>query len=498
MAIVFTAPERLAITRRQLRIQLENAAFTMSLNSFANQQAQLLSVDNSNAIFYYHYNEVCQAYEAEANAINGTVSDVYAPSDVTTQAQNPTVAPFFPSSPVPVYEHYIPLILSGSFTNNKVKGFFHPTSTDADNEQQHLSDLTSEIDLIKNGFNDGSGGDTGTISIPAGVITGFNLTVGSVSGFNPGSRIVAYNGSASGIYLVTAVASLPTPTLTIDSIVPTAIGISSPAVSNVFPGFNNATRTSMVSGSYQEILDSLASIIDSLVSSWEARLVDQTTQLNANDDDRATQLAQISAAVMNVFTANLAINVWQALPSSGATGRFTDASLSPLETVISSRTSQSQARVSQITTALGTNSANSLSQSGNSFTSADPTNPYFSRYNWLNIRINRLMGSLRRYYQAQQSQSSVQMLKDNNDTILAEYDGYFVTQQITFQDGKDVVQVNDTSVFAVGDQLTLVSEDQPEVSVGVVEIMSPNEMRLTKPVPLSYQIDQLARLFKEV
>jgi len=240
-----------------------------------------------------------------------------------------------------VYEHYIPLILSGSFTNNKVKGFFHPTSTDADNEQQHLSDLTSEIDLIKNGFNDGSGGDTGTISIPAGVITGFNLTVGSVSGFNPGSRIVAYNGSASGIYLVTAVASLPTPTLTIDSIVPTAIGISSPTVSNVFPGFNNATRTSMVSGSYQEILDSLASIIDSLVSSWEARLVDQTTQLNANDDDRATQLAQISAAVMNVFTANLAINAWQALPSSGATGRFTDASLSPLETVISSRTSQS-------------------------------------------------------------------------------------------------------------------------------------------------------------
>jgi len=56
----------------------------MSLNSFANQQAQLLSVDNSNAIFYDHYNEVCQAYEAEANAINGTVSDVYAPSDVTT------------------------------------------------------------------------------------------------------------------------------------------------------------------------------------------------------------------------------------------------------------------------------------------------------------------------------------------------------------------------------------------------------------------------------
>ena len=90
------------------------------------------------------------------------------------------------------------------------------------------------------------------------------------------------------------------------------------------------------------------------------------------------------------------------------------------------------------------------------------------------------------------------MLKDNNDAILAEYDGYFVTQQVTFQDGKDVVQVNDTSVFAVGDQLTLVSEDQPEVPVGVVEIMSPNEMRLTKPVPLSYQIDQLARLFKEV
>lgn len=164
-----------------------------------------------------------------------------------------------------MYEHYIPLILSGSFTNNKVKGFFHPTSTDADNEQQHLSDLTSEIDLLKNGFNDGSGSDAGTISIPAGPITGFALTVGSISGFNPGSRIVARNGSASGIYLVTAVSALPTPTLTIDSIIPTSIGILSPSVSNVFPGFNNATRTSMTSGLYQEILDALSSIIDSLV-----------------------------------------------------------------------------------------------------------------------------------------------------------------------------------------------------------------------------------------
>jgi len=507
MAITFTAAERLAITRRQLRIDLENEGFQKSSDSFNTQQAALLQVDVSNSKFYDYYNTICQGYENEARQMNGGIPDTYSAGDVTAAGQNPAQEPFYPINPDPAYIRNIPLIADAAFTNNKVKGYFHTTGADSRYEQNILTNvasptqgLTQVINWLLNGITASPSASTTTQNpnntIAAGTVTNVNLDVVSSANFVAGQTIYIRQGSASGIYKV---ASIPDGAhINVSSILPSAIGFTGPgsSISNTVAGFTNTERNTLTSGSYQEILTSLTTIIPALVLEWESKIDSQITIIPTNNEDRATQVSQLATALADVNNTKSIIDTWQALSNTGASGKYVNTGINPISAEITARQSFITTRLSQITTALGGTSSNALSQSGNTYSTSSAGNPYYNRYKWLNIRINRMTGSLRRYYSSNDAKGAVDQMKNDNLAIKAEYAAYFNTKAVIFNDGSDIIHVKDTTGLSNGNTVTVVSETQPEITRTISQLMGTTQVKLNAPVPETYTIADIARVFK--
>ncbi len=502
MPISFTAAERLAITRRQLRIELENAGFQQSSDSFNSQQANLLQVDGSNQKFYDSYDLICKAYELEGRQITGQVADVYSNGDITAAAQTPTIPPFFPTSPIPPYIRNIPLIQDGAFTNNKVKGWFHPTSTDSRYEQNILSNasltqgLTQMINLLLNGISYGPATTTTMaplFNIPGGTITNHKIDVTSLVGFNIGDLIYLNDTGVSGLYKIT---NKDLVNLYIDSVIPSATGFTSAGATlkNTVPGFTNTERQNMTSTNYQELLTSISTIITALILEWQGKVDAQIAIVNP--DERSPQQSENTTAVSSATSTKAIISTWQARSLTGVNGQFSDNGINPISAEITARTAFLSTRLGQINTALGGSSGAALSQAGDAYNSSSPTNPYYLRYKWLNFRINRASGSLRRYYAANQAKGAVDQLKADNNSIKAEYNAYFVTKPMTFNDGSIIVHVKDLTGLNNGDTVTIVSETQPEITRTIVQLMGTTQIKLSAPVPTSYEVGDMARVFK--
>jgi hypothetical protein len=120
------------------------------------------------------------------------------------------------------------------------------------------------------------------------------------------------------------------------------------------------------------------------------------------------------------------------------------------------------------------------------------------RYKWLNFRINRATGSLRRFYAADQSQGALASLQADNTALGSEYDQYFFTKQISAIDETPIIQIKTNTGFAAGDQVYIVSDTQPIIKRVVIEVMGTNQLKLDSPVPNTYLTGELARIYKEL
>lgn len=501
MPIVFTAPERLAITRRQIRIDLENAGFTTSLASFNTQQIQLLAVDVGNTKFYDFYNNISASYEAEARLMNGLIPDTYLAGDIDATAQNPFIDPFFPVTPTPPYVRNLPLIQDGTHTNNKVKGYFNTTGTDSRYEQNILDNttiydgLTEMIFRLNNGITGGTNSTTTTLtSIPSGVIASLVLSVTSSTGFAATELLYINNGATSGIYKIISTTGGVSPTITISSVVHSQVGIGAGTIKNTVAAFTGTERQNLTSATYQEILTNVTNRISSLITEWKTNLSAQLALTNG--DDRSPQITQITAALADATNSQSIITTWQALPNTGVTGKYTSSGIAPISAEITARTTFIATRITQITTALGSTNADSLFQTGDTYGTNVANNPYFNRYKWINFRINRASGSLRRYYAANQSKAAVQNLLNDNNSIKVEYAAYFLTKPVVFNDGSNILHLKDLTGLSNGDVLTVVSETQPEITRTILQTMGTTQVQLDAPVPLTYKTDDIARVFK--
>ncbi|MEM4360225.1 MAG: hypothetical protein QXT45_06815 [Candidatus Bilamarchaeaceae archaeon] len=498
MSITFTAAERKAITRRQIKIDLENDAFQSAANAFNEQEVALQQVDNANVVFYNFYNSVCTYYENEARRMNGAIPDTYTNADLIAAAETAGGAPFFPTG----YNRAIPLIADGSFINNKVKGFFHPTGTDARFEQNILNNTTvfnglqQMIFRLENGITASTPSTTTTTTaIPAGPVTGLVLSTTSTTGFSVGQLVYINGTSGSGIYTITAI--VPSTSITVSSVIHTQTGITGTiTLDNDVPAFTATERQNLTSTLYNELLNNIANRISALVDEWEGKIDDLISDLTSQPDDRTPFQAQRNAALAAVNAAKATITTWKALPNTGPTGKYVASSIAPLSSQISTRLTDIPTRISQITTALGSTSAQALTQSGDNFSTSIPNNPYFNRYKWLNNRINRIVGSLRRYYAASQSKSTLNVMMAANTSIQSEYDSYFKTVAITFNDGSDIIHVKSNTGFSVGDNVIIVSETEPEITRTIQAILGTTQIRLNAAVPVTYRINDMARLFK--
>lgn len=471
MAVTLTASDRLAITRRQLKIPIENEGFQTSLNFFSTQSAALLQVDNANTEYYNFYNGICQSYESEVQQINGVVAATYLSSDIDAAAQNPSIAPFFPSTPVPAYSYNIPLISSGSFSNPGVNGYFTPSSTNILYEENLIAGLSTLITYYLSG--PGSSSIATSTTIPAGVVTGLVLTVADPTGVNTGNVVSIANGTSYGTYVVTGTSTtIGNESITVNSVIPSIAAMAGGTISNS----SSALQTNILKN----------------ITQWGTFLTTQVTALTANGDARSTQATQIATALTNANSAEAAVSAWISSPS------YTSGGLSPITSEITTRTSYIPTRVTQVVAALGGTLSNSLSQTGNTFTATDITNSYYMRYQWINFRINRSSGSLRRYYALSQSSGQVGSLLSDNNSINAQYSSTFQTTAIKFNDGSNIVHVASITGFSNGDSVTVVSETQPELNFTILKLMGTTQIQLSGTVPTTYTIGDLARVFKSI
>ena len=458
----FTAQQRKDITRRQLNIVTENAGYTAQQTQLAVVEAKLLGVDNANAVFYESFNVQVMSYESEVQQINGTVSAEYADADVTNAAQILPGNLFFPTT-APYNAYNNPLIV------HQVNGYANPTSTNL---------LTEELiaPYIQTGMT-GTGESTTVVTGP-NTANPVVFDVADITNFTAlPENVFISDGTNFGLYeVVTATpAAGPIPAyINVNIIIPP---IAKPAV--------GATVMDTVSNTNSTFLGML-------VTSWQTLLNSQVTALGAQNDTRSPEQTQNAMALANANTALAAITTW-----------IGNHILGPLAAAAGVRVSYLPTRVTQIVTALG-----SVIDNGNGTYSDGGTNSsYYNRYNWLNIRINKLTGSLTRYYATSGGNTMVAGLIANNNMILAQYNMYFTTSALMGVDGTDIVTGN-TAGFSNGDNVTVVSESQPEIGYvtsppaagTVVKILGPQQMQLSFSVPQTYLTTQteLARVFKQL
>ena len=490
MPITFTAQQRLDITRRQLRIPQEIAAYEVALASLIAQKAAFFNVDLANSVFYNFWQSQVSAYELEGRALNGTIAAAYtdgtiAPftaGDLSSSAQTPgaTVATFFPNTP--------PYTFSVPKQINAIQGFFFSTGTDPNNELTILTNLLANTNYLFNGISSGAASTTTMGSVSGGPLTAFSLAVTSETGFSTNDYIYLSNGGNSGIYQIV---STSIGFILINSILPSTSSIASGAsVHNAVAGFNEGERESLTSGSYQEILTNLTIAISADITAWQGVVQTQITQLGLQQETRATQIAQNAAALVADNAALAIINTWLALSNTGVNGKYADNGINPVLAEITVRQAYIPIRIAQIITALG-----SVTVTGNVITGVVGS-PYFERYKWLNIGINTMNGSARRYFSADAGIAFLQMLIDDDIALLAEYNLYFDTKAITFNDATTIIQVTDTIGLFIGDIVTVVSETQPELTRAIMDIQGTTQLKFDLAVPNTYLVADLARVFK--
>lgn len=476
-----------------IKIPIENSAFSSSAAELNNQKAQFLAVDNGNAAFYDAFNIQANSYEDEIRAINGSISLKYTLTDFTDSAKLVPNALFFPDG----YMNLIPKLV------NNTKGLFFPTGTDSRYEQNIISNtepsqgVNGAIDILINGITAGSIASltTGT-AIPAGTITGFVVTMASTVNLNPNDTIYISDATNSGIYKVTSVVA--NTSMTINSLIPSSVGIASAAsVNNSVVGFTNSERNTLTTGTpYQEILTNLSSALLSYVNEWKTKITSENSNLALQNDDRSTQLAQNNAAIATNNSDLVTVNSWLALSNTGASGKYVNSGLAILQGLAPTRLTTISNRVAQITTALGQTSGQAVVQSGETYSTSIPGNTYYNRYKWIVIRLSKATGSLRRYYQSDQGISFLGTMQTDNTNLLGDYSNYFITKQIKFNDGSKIVHVSDVTGLTASNVITVVSETEPEITRTIVSVAGSTQLELNAPIPLTYTIKDLARVFK--
>lgn len=499
MGITFTAQQRLDITRRQLNIVQENAAYASTQSALNAQQTSLLNVDSANEAFYTPQEMQAALYEQEGRDINGTIPAIYTDGtinpyvagDLSTSAAFPGSAGalFFPGGS---YAGLIPDQVPA------VNGFLNPTGTDAQYELNIMSNsiinmgITQTINFLLNGISGNGAATSTTGTLPGGPQTGYVLSIHATMmvNFNVNDYIYVSDGTHSGVYQITNVAGT---SLTINSIFPSAAGCATDAsVNNHVVGFTEFERENLTSVDYQEILTNETNNISTLVTAWKAKISGQVAQLSAQQESRSPQTTQNAAALSADNSAISTLNSWIALSNTGSSGKYASSSLSILTNLIPVRQSFASTRIIQITTALG-----SVTVTGDTY-SGVVGSPYYERYKWLNNRINIASGSARRYFAANQGIGFLSTLSNNNTAIQGDYNAYFLTKRITFIDATPIIQITDITGLSAGDSVTVVSETQPEITRGIVSIIGTTQLQLDKPIPNTYLANAtaIARLFK--
>jgi hypothetical protein len=277
-------------------------------------------------------------------------------------------------------------------------------------------------------------------------------------------------------------------TLSITEIVPPAspIGIGGSVIQNI-PGFTNAERQTLISASYQNILNGLTARIVTAAGTWNTVLTNQLTQLNLNID----VAAQTTIAKNAVQTAQTAYSTWLALANTGISGKYVDTSLTNLATAYNTRNSGITPRVTQITTALGVVTQDTKGNySGNGL--------YVQRYKDINFLINTANGPIYRLTGVAAAKVIFEQKVANSADKLTTFTNIVKCSLFT-QDstGTTAIEVEQPTQFVATDVILVNGNDLPSIEATIVSIVG-SIVTLDKTIQTDYGIASKASISKRV
>ena len=376
-------PEEIAQLNKE-KAKAEGAAATFSA-AVAGQQAraaELAITDGSFKKFFDYYDtNIIQQYDLEKRWINGSIlTSPVLESDIVSCASlaGGRLQPSLPATDV---------IRISQFDGT-------PTTTDTNNELQHITDQAPIEDHLVNGYPGGPYAvtiltetaitPTSTTLQLKDLTTTFNIPANSVF-------IVENGGDLAVVKVVTftmQVSPVPPPyiaDLTIELIVPPTGTIPLGKTLVQFTGFTDTERTNKIA----TVDPGLQPLMNYLVSQLQSKINQRITVLNselsaiaANQDPEPG--TELTTATTNVNASKSFLTNYLITTDISNTG------ISSLSSERGSRTTQANSRVSQI----------------NSAYTGRSKNYYNERYNTANNRANTSRGSLRQQKAAEQTAST--------------------------------------------------------------------------------------------
>lgn len=477
MALIFTDQQIKDLTQSVADAPVLIAqAQAQAVAAVVNKQKKL-DTDNQNAVYSGNWINIIAQYHAEMKYLNGVQRSDYNPADIEPAGRLTDPNIHFITSPI--WIKFQPKIAA---SNNG-----DATSVWANTETEALNRATPAIALLKNGWTDGAASTTTTGAYVA--LTGFPLT--SAAGFTVGNRVLLESGtnylygtvlSVTGLNLMVTVISM--------SATEAAMTIGT-TVKNFFVGFSFAQRESGVGTTVPQtaLMTYLKTSIDSCVTDWKSRLNAELAALNANDAV-GTEKTQNIAAKAQVNSHITVISTWQAFPSVGSLTSRYGTNLPALETDISARPAQYAARITEITTALG-----SVAQAGDGTYTG--TGNYFNLFDNLNLRLNKAGGTLRTFFDSDLGVQLFTQMAVNIQNQANRDSAQFVIRYFT-QDGSGttIVVVDSVSGLAVSDSVKIMSKTQAVLS-GTISSITGLNVTLSFSVSADYKFAEGARLVKQ-
>ena len=569
MAIVWTPDIRKAISRRIVKIPIENEAFDTSKSGLDDTVVAFQNVDDGNKEWFDLYNDdICLRYENEKRLIDGLLLGQVIEQNLDDSASQTDYNIFFKKG-LDYNPYMYPLInymvhglyanpfksdgqVGGTFTVWEVNGLqggqdivisdngavgdsdtnydlylqnigvgipstltifnratgaaFDLSAYTAENEAyiktvveaayEKLDIINEYISILVDGFIVGSGA---TVQLAAAHIPHARTILVNANTLINGEFVICDDGVDGAVFELTSgpVPSGPNFIYSIREVFVNGNITIGTNVSNNFIGFTNIQRQNLVAAPYNNVLNQMADEIDLLVwnnppDSWKDILADEAVELNANEEDRVAQQAQIVTALADIVTALAQIAIWEAYPQIGVTGRFSDGEVDVLRNELVARIAFTEARLIETATALG----DVVDNSGSYTFGIDATDIYFRRYRTIDYRINRIYGSLSKVKRQTGASSTVGQLKDVNDGWESEYDVFMKAVRFSYSgNNTNKISLEGTTDFSIGDTVYVISEEEAELS-GVIIAISDSTASLDINITEDYKVVDLARIYK--
>lgn len=570
MAITWTPATRKAISRRIVKIPIENEAFDTSKSGLDDAIIAFQNVDNGNREWFDWYNDdICLHYENEKRYIDGLLLGQVIEQNLLDAANQTTYNIFFEKGAdynpymYPKINYMVHGLYNNSFrTDGDAAGTFQvwevnglqtgqdieiidddtaaTTNTYIQNiagaaapytltifdritgaaydlsaytveqnariqqvqEEVYENSLIIHIDELITMMVDGAVPvvGPGATNLAAPYVVGANSISVVAAAFSNGDIIIGDDGVQGAVFEVTSAAAGAGPfTYSVREISISGNIANGTNFDNNFAGYTDGQRQDPWDGvgPYPNIKAHLADDINDYVynlpaNTWEDTLTFQQTELNLNEEDRAAQQVENSTALADITNAIAQIVAWYTFPNVGVNGRFSNVEVDTLRNELTARPIFIALRLPQIATALG----DVIDNNGSYTFGINNTDIYYRRYKIIDYRINRVYGSLSKYIRQSGASDIVGQLKDVNDGWDLEY--YSFIRAVRFSkdgDGSNTIYLENTTDFAIGDAIYIISEEQPELAAVIIAI-SETSVSLNINISEDYKVLDLARTYK--